>query len=97
MLKRVTIVGSGSWATALVKLFSESAVNVSWLVRNSDQAEYINKNGHNPRYLSFAVLEKRYVKATAEAAKAFSGSDLVLFALPSSYLKDTKTAWKLSP
>lgn len=94
MLKRVTIVGSGSWATALVKLFSESAVHVSWLVRNADQAEYINKNGHNPRYLSFAVLDKRYVKATTEAAKAFSGSGLVLFALPSSYLKDTIDQFK---
>lgn len=89
MLKQVTIVGSGSWATALVKLFSDSSIRVSWLVRNAKQAGYINTHGHNPRYLSFATLDKKKVKAMVLGADAFNDSNLVLFALPSSYLKET--------
>lgn len=97
MLKRVTVVGSGSWATALVKLFSDSGVQANWWVRSSEQAAYINKEGHNPRYLSFAAINPQHVVATNEADRAFKGSELVLFALPSSYLEATlkqiKPAW----
>lgn len=97
MLKRVTIVGSGSWATALVKLFSDSGIQVSWWVRSAAQADYINKEGHNPRYLSFAKVNTSLVTASEDGSKVFRGSEMILFALPSSFLSATveqmKPAW----
>lgn len=80
MLKRVTIVGSGSWATALVKLFSDSGIQVSWWVRSAAQADYINKEGHNPRYLSFAKVNTSLVTASEDGSKVFRGSEMILFA-----------------
>lgn len=85
----MTVIGSGSWATALVKLFSDKGAKVSWLVRNKEQADYIKTNGHNPTYLSFALLNMDFVQATTNSQKAIDQGDLILFAVPSSYFKKT--------
>lgn len=87
MLKRVSIIGSGSWATALVKMFSDSGTQVSWLVRNSEQQVFIQTSGYNPRYLSFAPLKMKYIQPTADPLMAVKGSELVIFAMPSAYLE----------
>ncbi|MET0462999.1 MAG: NAD(P)H-dependent glycerol-3-phosphate dehydrogenase [Chitinophagaceae bacterium] len=89
MLNRITIVGSGSWATALVKIFAESKIHVSWLVRDAATAEFIRLHGHNPRYLSAASLDLSFIHVTSIHADAFAGSSLVVFAIPSAYLQDT--------
>lgn len=89
MVKKVTIIGSGSWGTALVKLFSDSSVSVRWLLRSKDQVDYITKHGHNPRYLSFVKLAMDYVQPFCTAEEAIAGSELVIFAVPSAYLSQT--------
>ena len=89
MLNRITIVGSGSWATALVKIFAESKINVAWLVRDSATAEFIKIHGHNPRYLSAASLDLSFIQPTATHTEAFTDSSIVIFAVPSAYLQDT--------
>ncbi|CAN5576801.1 NAD(P)H-dependent glycerol-3-phosphate dehydrogenase [soil metagenome] len=89
MLKNVTVIGSGSWATALVKLFSDNGTKVAWLVRNKEQAEFIKTNGHNPRYLSFAMLNMELIQATTNVQKAIDQSGLIVFAVPSAYFKKT--------
>lgn len=88
MLKKVTIVGSGSWATALVKMFSEKNIKVSWLVRKKEQAVFIKTNGYNPRYLSFATFNREIVSPTTDPHKALENG-MVIFAVPSSYIKTT--------
>ncbi|PZR24876.1 MAG: glycerol-3-phosphate dehydrogenase [Citrobacter freundii] len=87
MLKRISIIGSGSWATALVKVFSDSGVAVSWLVRNSEQQSFIQTSGYNPRHLSFASLQMQKILPTADPLLAIKGADLVIFAVPSAYLE----------
>jgi glycerol-3-phosphate dehydrogenase (NAD(P)+) len=89
MLKKIAVAGSGSWATALVKIFAESGISVSWLVRSQDQADYIQANGRNPRYLSYTNLDLKYIHPTVNAEKAFADAQLVIFAVPSAYLQDT--------
>ena len=88
MIKSITIIGSGSWATALVKIFAESKVNVTWLVRNALLAEQIKSAGSNPRYLSQASLDMAYVHPVTDLEYAIGQSDFVLFAVPSAYLEN---------
>lgn len=92
MLEHVTIVGSGSWATALVKIFSESHVDVSWLVRSEDQAVHIRSYGRNPRYLTYAELDTAFIHPTVTAQTALQDSELVIFAIPSAYLQNAVSA-----
>lgn len=89
MLKKVTIIGGGSWATALTKIFSESKICVSWLLRTESHAQFISSNGYNPRYLSSASLDMKFIEPVSDAEAALQDSQLVIFAVPSSYLYDT--------
>lgn len=89
MLTKVTVIGSGSWATALVKIFTGCGIHVGWMVRNDEIARFVRMNGHNPRYLSFAKFDNSLVDPTTDTAAALDGSELAVFAMPSAFLANT--------
>ncbi|WP_153797480.1 NAD(P)H-dependent glycerol-3-phosphate dehydrogenase [Foetidibacter luteolus] len=89
MLNNIAVIGSGSWATALVKIFAESGVHIKWLVRNQHAADYIRQYRHNPRYLSYANLNTKYITPLTSAEEALQDVDFILFAVPSAHLKNT--------
>ena len=51
---KIAVFGSGSWATAIVKMLCENLNQVGWYVRNEATVQYIKENQHNPNYLSSA-------------------------------------------
>ena len=51
------VIGSGSWATALIKILSENINEINWYVRNTDNINFIKTNFHNPNYLSSVELK----------------------------------------
>jgi len=87
MGKSITVIGGGSWATALVKIFSECEMEVTWLVRDELQATQIMQTGSNPRYLSFASLNINHINVVTDMEWAIKQSELILFAVPSAYLQ----------
>ena len=87
MLNRLAVFGSGSWATALVKIFAESGVQVFWLINNPEQGEYIQLNGKNPRYLSFADLDLRFITIADSAEEILQEAEVAIFAVPAAYLE----------
>lgn len=87
--KHLAIVGGGSWATALVRIFSDSGVQVKWYLRSSQAVAHIKEHGRNPNYLSFLQLKKDYVHPTSDLKEAINFSDYLLFAVPSAYLEHT--------
>lgn len=87
--KRLTIVGGGSWATALVRIFSDSGVQVKWHLRSSQAVAHIETHGRNPNYLSFLQLKKDYISPTTDLQEAIRFADHLLFAVPSAYLENT--------
>ena len=42
--REVSVIGGGSWATALVKLLANNASMVHWWMRNADKAHYEDIN-----------------------------------------------------
>ena len=88
MLEKITVIGSGSWATALVKIFTESRIKVSWLVRDKALATEIQQRGRNPRYLSYVDLQMKYITTFVEPEAALEDTQAVIFAVPSSYLEN---------
>ncbi|RAJ11125.1 glycerol-3-phosphate dehydrogenase (NAD(P)+) [Chitinophaga skermanii] len=91
---RLTIVGGGSWATALVKIFAEGGLQITWLHRNAEAATYIQKHKRNRNYLSFLELDFNNISTTHLAQEAIAASDYILFAVPSAYLAATIAEWK---
>lgn len=86
--RKVAVVGSGSWGTAFCGLAAPHAGEVSLWCRDAAVAEAVNATGRNPKHLSGYDLPAN-VRATADAAQALEGSELVVLALPSAHLRAT--------
>ena len=84
---RVAILGSGSWATAVAKIVQQNGADMYWYMRNQDRIEQFQNLGHNPAYLSSVRFDVSRIKFTTDINEAVCGSDTVIFAMPSPYLK----------
>lgn len=85
---RVAMIGSGSWATALVKLLCANQSNVGWFIRSTDTIEYIKKHRHNPRYLRSMKLEPEKLSMSSDINEVAENADVLVIAIPSAFLLD---------
>ncbi|MCC7232793.1 MAG: NAD(P)H-dependent glycerol-3-phosphate dehydrogenase [Bacteroidia bacterium] len=88
----VSVIGGGSWATAIVKILSVSLESVHWWVRNEDTAAFIRNYRHNPNYLSDVEINLERVQVTSDLKSAFHSSSIIILAVPSAFLKDALKA-----
>lgn len=86
--QRVAVIGTGSWGTAASGLLARNCADVTLLARSEGVADSINQAHRNPRHLRGYVLPDN-VGATTQAAEALKGSDAVVVATPSAFLRST--------
>ena len=88
-IKKIAVIGTGSWATALVKILQSNDITVAWVVPRSDVAAYMIEHRRNPRYLKDVELnaDKMIIYKSVDAA--IKRSDACLLALPSAFFHDT--------
>jgi len=79
------VIGSGSWATAIIKILSENLKEINWYVRNKDNVEYIYKNCHNPNYLSSVELDIKKIYINDDINEVCNKSDVLIIAVPSEF------------
>ena len=84
---KLCIVGAGSWATALCKIFSDAGAEVKWWFHREDDAAAFASTGHNPRYLSDVDFSGKSVHPAADLPGAIQGAEFVLIAVPSAYVE----------
>lgn len=82
----IAVIGGGSWASALVKLFSENLATVHWWMRNKDSAEHLRKYKHNPKYLQSVEYNMDKVKVYTDLEEAVEQADTLIMATPSAFL-----------
>src|SRR5689334_3590092 len=85
----VGVVGSGSFATAIVKMLVENCRVVHWCVRNEFVKGAIELRGHNPTYLTAVNFNLKNLKLTTDINELVTACDIVVLATPSIYLSDT--------
>lgn len=83
---KVALIGSGSWATAIVKMLCNNVDSINWWVRKKENAEHIQKFHHNPNYLQSVEFDIQKLNITTSVNEAVKGMDMVIFATPSAFL-----------
>ena len=83
------IIGSGSWATALAKILTESGQHINWWIRNAETIGQIQKRRHNPHYLTSVYFDVSLLSLENDLGKVMAGSDIVLIAVPSAFVRET--------
>lgn len=82
----ICIVGAGSWATALCKIFSDAGFDVVWWFHREEDVLQFRETGHNPRYLSDVDFSGKPVRAEVRLDAAIREAAMVLIAVPSAYV-----------
>jgi glycerol-3-phosphate dehydrogenase (NAD(P)+) len=81
-MTHISIIGAGSWGTALAIIAARAGHQVTLWSRNSEVVNSINTVHVNPRYLSFVQIPES-VSATNDHVSSVNGASLVLLAAPS--------------
>lgn len=82
----IGIIGSGSWGTALVNLFTQNGYHVNWYVQTQEVREYIYAHGHNPQYLSGAAINMEKLRVTVKINDLIEASSIIVLVIPSAFL-----------
>jgi glycerol-3-phosphate dehydrogenase (NAD(P)+) len=82
MKQSITVLGAGSWGTALALLLARNALSVTLWGRNAEHMQNMEQQRCNPYFLAdFAFPDNLAVTANLE--HAVQSADLVLIAIPS--------------
>jgi glycerol-3-phosphate dehydrogenase (NAD(P)+) len=85
---QTTVLGAGSWGTALAAVLADNGHAVSLWCRSRQTATEINKHKTNRRYLTNATLPEG-IYATDELAEALTGTAMVVVVVPSQAVRET--------
>lgn len=91
---RIAIIGSGSWATALAKLFLNNTNGINWFIRKEEDITFFNTYKNNPKYLSSVEFETEKIKFYTSLSACVKDSDYLVLAIPSAFLHDSFSVLK---
>ncbi|MBT8246096.1 MAG: glycerol-3-phosphate dehydrogenase [Winogradskyella sp.] len=83
---KYAVFGSGSWATAIVKILSENLDKIGWYMRSVYTKEHILKEQHNPNYLSSVEFHTEQLILSNDINKIADWADVLIFVIPSAFI-----------
>ena len=91
IIKKIAVVGGGSWATAIVKILSDNIVEkeIFWWMRSETAIEHIRQFKHNPNYLSSVEIRIPTENISSDIKSIISKADTILLNVPAAFLKDS--------
>lgn len=85
MNSKITVIGAGSWGTALANLLANNGKNVEIYARDKEVVRTINQQNYNFKYFPEIKLNSNLI-AVNDLEKALAGSDLVVISVPTQAL-----------
>lgn len=85
-MKKVSVIGAGSWGTAIAFVLAENGHDCLLWARRSEQAEEINTAHTNYSYLPEATLPVN-LKATSNLEEAVHHGDVIIIAVPTKAIR----------
>ena len=92
-MRRIAVLGAGSWGTAFAKVLADTGREVVLWARRPDVARSVTERHTNPDYLPGVVLPG-LLTATTSATAALDGADAVVLAVPSQTLRANLEGWR---
>lgn len=89
--RKVAVLGSGAWGTALAKVLADKGDDVWMWTRRDDMVRAVNQDHRNTLYLPSATLPPT-LRATKDLSEALRGAGLVLFVAPSHATREVARA-----
>jgi glycerol-3-phosphate dehydrogenase (NAD(P)+) len=83
------ILGSGSWATALMKLLLNKQTNVGWYMRSKSAIDYIRQNNRNPNYLTSVHFDTSKFRMSTDINEIVREANVVVIAIPTAFISET--------
>jgi glycerol-3-phosphate dehydrogenase (NAD(P)+) len=92
-MRRVAVMGAGSWGTAFGMVLSDAGQEAVMWAREPEVQESINTTHTNDLFHPGVRLPEQ-MRATGDPAEALDGADLVILAIPAQTLASNLTAWR---
>lgn len=87
MKRQISVIGAGSWGTAVAMLLANKGYDMKLWVRDKELLDIIKKTGENVTYLPGTVLPPN-IDVSADIGYCCSGSETVIIATPSHAMRD---------
>jgi glycerol-3-phosphate dehydrogenase (NAD(P)+) len=84
--QKISVIGGGSWATALVKILCNNVNSINWWMRNEGAVAHILKYRHNPNYLQSVEFDLNKINVSTDLEEIIRPADIVIIATPSAFL-----------
>lgn len=84
---KIAILGGGSWATAIAKIFLEKETSINWYMRRDDRIADFIRLGHNPAYLTDVEFDINRIHFSSDINHIVEESDSLVLVMPSPFLK----------
>lgn len=85
--KRIGIIGSGSWATAIAKIVTDNGFAINWWVRQANNIAYFQKRHHNPHYLRNAYFDVAKIQFSDDINVVVKDAEIIIIAVPSIHIE----------
>jgi glycerol-3-phosphate dehydrogenase (NAD(P)+) len=82
----IAVIGGGSWATALVKLYCNHEKKVGWWHRSEDAVSHLKNFQHNPRYLQSVQFDVNQLNISTDLESILKPAKIVVIATPAAFL-----------
>ncbi len=84
--KKILVVGSGAWGTALANVFADAGSETVIWGRDADVIQSINTHHENQKYLKGIKLSKA-LRATTDLKTAIKESDIIVCSIPTQQIR----------
>lgn len=86
-MRRIAVIGAGSWGSSLALVLADNQYEVSLWSRRADQVEEINQLHRNAKYLAEIEIPSS-VTATTDIVQAIEGVEYILLVMPTKAMRE---------
>lgn len=83
----IAVLGSGSWATAMVKILCENRQKIYWWVREEEIKEGVQTHSYNPLFLRACVLDNTKIEISTDINFIISQASVLFCVIPSAFVE----------